>query len=91
MIPSWFLGSSPYLQLAQVILFAWGPALAAVVMRKWVFSSSLKGLGWNRKYYDYRWIGLTLLGPLGVLAGTIAMVFLLGNVFLIPGFGRIDS
>lgn len=90
MVPGWFLGSSPYLQLVQVILFAWGPALAAVVMRKWVFSSSLKGLGWNRKYYDYRWISLTLFGPLGVLIGTIALVFLLGNVFHIPGFGRID-
>lgn len=89
-LPQWVMEDNPFLQIIQIVLFSWGPALAAFVMRKWVFSTSLKGLGWNRKYYDYRWIAVTLLGPLVVLAGTIALVFLLGNVCHIPGFGRID-
>lgn len=90
MIPEWIMGYSEFLPLIQALLFSWGPALAAIVMKKWVFSTSLKGLGWNRKYYDYRWIFLTIFGPLGILAATIGLVFLLGNVFHVPGFGRID-
>lgn len=90
MIPQWWMGENEFLPLIQTVLFSWGPALAAIVMRKWVFSSSLKGLGWNRKYYDYRWILLTVFGPLGILFTTIGLVYLMGNIFHVPGFGRID-
>ncbi len=89
-IPEWVLPDSQFLPLIQVALYSWGPALAAIVMKKWVFSQSLKGMGWNRKYFDFRWIALTVFGPLGVVLGTLGLVFLLGNVLHVPGFGRVE-
>ncbi|MDP5170281.1 MAG: hypothetical protein NWR72_08540 [Bacteroidia bacterium] len=90
LIPEWFLSGSDFTPFLQIFLFGWGPAAAAVVMKKWVYSSSIKGLGWNRKYYDFRWITLTIFGPLAVMAATLGVVFLLGNVLNLPGFGRIE-
>ncbi len=87
---TWLLADSAFGQLLGLFLFSWGPALAAWLMRRWVDQKSLRGLGWNRKYYDFRWIALTIFGPLAVVAGTLGVIFLAGNMLSLPGFGRVE-
>lgn len=89
-LPPWFMDSGFFVPLLQVALFSWGPALAAVVMRRYVYQKGLRGLGWNRKHFDLKWIATTIFAPFGILAATIGLVFLLGNVLGLPGFGEVD-
>ncbi|MEL6624359.1 MAG: CPBP family glutamic-type intramembrane protease [Bacteroidota bacterium] len=71
------------------IAFAWTPALAAILTQQWVYKGSMAKYGWNRKRYSFRWIGLTILVPFVLVLGSLGVVFLLGNVFRIPGFGEV--
>ncbi|RMG70910.1 MAG: hypothetical protein D6722_07855 [Bacteroidetes bacterium] len=73
----------------SLLLYCWGPAAAAYILQKYLYQGSLSQFGWNRKHYSLRWIGLTLVLPVGVIAGTVLLVALLGNVLHLPGFGVI--
>ncbi|MEL6132003.1 MAG: CPBP family glutamic-type intramembrane protease [Bacteroidota bacterium] len=71
------------------IAFAWTPALAAIITQRWVYKESMAKYGWNRKRYSFRWIGLTILAPFILVLGSLGVIFLLGNVLHIPGFGEV--
>ncbi|MEZ4827289.1 MAG: hypothetical protein R3C61_13575 [Bacteroidia bacterium] len=72
-----------------LLAYSWGPALAVLVMQKLIYRESMARYGWNRKHYSLKWIVVTLFLPVAVVVGSIAMVFILGNVLNIPGFGRV--
>lgn len=90
LVPGWVGLEGLAGSILQAFTYSLGPFLAAIVMRKWVFQSSTAGMGWNRKYYDYRWIALTVFAPLAILAITLGIVYVMGNLLHTPGFGRIE-
>lgn len=73
----------------SLLAYSWGPALAVLVMQKLVYRESMARYGWNRKHYSLRWILTTLFLPIGVVLGSVAVVFILGNVLHVPGFGKV--
>ena len=75
--------------LLQLLLYSWGPAAAAFITQKYIYNGSIAAFGWNRKRYSFSWITYTMLAPVLVVLGTLGTIFLLGNVFHIPGFGQV--
>ena len=93
-LAQWLLpAGTPYGDLfgsmVSLLFYCWGPAAAAWLLQKYVYQESTARYGWNRKHYSLRWIAATLFLPLGVIAGTILLVALLGNLLHLPGFGVI--
>ena len=77
------------MSLAEVLVYSWGPALAAVVTQLLLYRGSMARYGWNRKRFSFRWIFIAMLLPVAVVASTVGVVFLLGNLAGIPGFGQV--
>ena len=75
--------------ILQLLLYSWGPAGATLLTQKFVFKESMARYGWNRKRYSFSWIFITIAVPILILLGTLGMVFLMGNVLHIPGFGQV--
>lgn len=75
--------------IINLLAYSWGPGLAAILIQKYVFRGSLAKFGWNRKRYSFNWILATVFLPIGVVLSTTAMVFILGNVLNVPGFGEV--
>ena len=75
--------------ILQLLFYSWGPAAATLLTQKFVFKESMARYGWNRKRYSFSWILITMIAPILILLGTLGTVFLMGNVFHIPGFGQV--
>lgn len=75
--------------LLKLLFYCWTPAAAAIITQKYMYKGSMARYGWNRKHFSFSWIALALFLPIGIIAGTIAMVFVLGNVMRLPGFGEV--
>jgi len=89
-IPSMFMDPEGIATLIlQAFLYSWGPAAAAYLVQKHIYKGSIAKYGWNRKRFNFSWIGKTILAPIGVLLGTLLFVFAMGNVLSIPGFGNV--
>ena len=89
-IPSLFMDQEGVGTLVlQALLYSWGPAAAAYFVQKSIYKGSLAKYGWNRKRFNFSWIGKSILAPIGVVLGTLAFVFAMGNVLSIPGFGQV--
>jgi len=92
--PAWFIlrGLDPdpvWIKAILALLYVWGPGLAAIITQAFIFGDSLKKIGYSRKSMSWRdWL-LCRLGPLGVFAGTLGIIYVLGNLMHIPGFGKI--
>ena len=72
------------------VLYMWGPALAVVSITSFGRKYSLKPYGWQFERIRWPWLIANALIPLGVLVMTLFMVYLLGNVAQIDGFGYLD-
>ncbi|MEM6800225.1 MAG: hypothetical protein AAF696_02415 [Bacteroidota bacterium] len=89
-IPSIFMDPEGISTLIlQVFLYSWGPAAAAYIVQKYIYKGSFARYGYNRKRFNFSWVFKTLLAPFGVVVGTILLVFFLGNLFHLPGFGQV--
>lgn len=77
------------LPFLRMVLYSWGPAFAVMIIKKLIYRESLSGLGWNRRYFSLRWIGIALAMPILIVAATLGTVFLLGNLMHLPGFGEV--
>lgn len=75
--------------ILQVFLYSWGPAAAAYIVQKYMYKGSFARYGYNRKRFNFSWVFKTILAPFGVVVGTLLLVFFLGNLFHIPGFGQV--
>lgn len=80
---------SPFKVLAQLFGYFWAPALAVILTEKWIFKGSLARYGWNRKRYSFERIFATIGLGITVVVGSLAVVFLAGNVLHLPGFGEV--
>ena len=75
--------------ILKLLMYCWAPAAAAIITQKYIYKGSMARYGWNRKHFSFSWIALTLFLPLGIIAATVFVVYLLGNVMGMPDFGVI--
>jgi membrane protease YdiL (CAAX protease family) len=92
-LPGWMgMDTSPesiFGQLLQILLYGWGPGLAVMVMTNVWGRGSLAAYGWSRKKLTFRWLLTSIAAPYGVGLAVLGLVFLLGNVIGLPGFGKV--
>ncbi|MDW3650425.1 MAG: CPBP family glutamic-type intramembrane protease [Bacteroidia bacterium] len=90
LIPSFFMDPEGMETLMlQVFLYSWGPAAAAYIVQKYIYKGSFARYGYNRKRFNFSWIFKSILAPLGVVIGTLVIVFMMGNLMGLPGFGQV--
>lgn len=98
---SWSVAGVAYLlhvtfgSLASLLIIAFGympaPACATLILQKLVYRSSLKPYGFTLKNLSRRWLLVTTVGfAWFIVLGTFVLIGILGNVFGIALFGRID-
>ncbi|MEZ4775494.1 MAG: CPBP family intramembrane glutamic endopeptidase [Bacteroidia bacterium] len=69
-------------------LFMWGPALAVFIIQKGIYKEPLANYGFSVKNFDYRFFFASMLTPVAAILIYFLVVFLLGNVAALPGFGH---
>ncbi len=68
-----------------------GPAYATLILQKLVYRSTLRPYGFTLKNISLRWLLLTTVGFAGfIVLGTFVVIAILGNVFGVALFGKID-
>jgi CAAX protease family protein len=68
-----------------------GPAYATLILQKLVYRVSLKPYGFTLKNLSPRWLLVTAVGfPWFIVLGTFVVIGILGNVFGLALFGRVD-
>jgi uncharacterized protein len=71
-------------------LFMWGPAVAVITLQLGVYKKKLRPYGWQFERIRWRWLLANALVPLLVILVTLAVIFVLGNLLGLDGFGRVD-
>jgi len=83
-------GSIPSLVIIAVCYMP-APAFATLILQKLVYRSSLQPYGFTLKNLSWPWLLLTTVGFTWVIVlGTFVVIGILGNVFGVALFGRID-
>ena len=68
-----------------------GPACATLIVQKLVYRDTLTPYGFTLKNISWRWLLITTLGFVWfIVLGTFVVIGILGNVFAVSLFGRID-
>jgi hypothetical protein len=70
--------------------YMWGPALAVLILQRLVYKQPLRPYGWQFERLRWPWLLGNLFTPLIVVLVTLGMIFLLGNLLGIDGFGHVD-
>lgn len=73
----------------QIFLYSWGPGLAVMLLTQFQEGRSLQHYGWTRKTLTFRSLATSIFAPLGIVLAVLLSVFLLGNLFHLPGFGEV--
>ncbi len=71
-------------------LFMWGPAVAVIILQLGFYKQKLRSYGWQFERIRWRWLLSNALIPLAVTLMTLGVIYLLGNLLGIDGFGRGD-
>ena len=98
---SWSVGLAvyllhiPYGSILFTVFIAFGfmpaPAYATLILQKLIYRESLKPYGFTLKNISWRWLLITTIGfTWFIVLGTFVVIGILGNVFGIAPFGRID-
>src|SRR5438552_1151050 len=83
-------GSIPSLLIIAVCYMP-APAYATVILQKLVYHGSLKPYGFMLKNLTLRWLLVTTVGfAWFIVLGTFVVIGILGNIFGVALFGRID-
>ena len=73
------------------VLFMPGPAFATVILQKLVYRETLTPYGFTLKNLSWRWLFITTVGFIWfIVLGTFVVIGILGNIFGVALFGRID-
>ena len=72
------------------VLYMPGPALATLIVQRYIYKEGFKQYGWTFDKKAIRWIFITPLIFLLLTIMTFVIVGLLGNTHLVPAFGQID-
>ena len=89
MIPQYVEIESLWAMLLVILLYMWGPGIAAWMIHKVVHGGKMQTLGFRSGRMDIKWLLAATVAPLGILAGLLGVVFLMGNVLSTPGFGQV--
>ena len=98
---SWSVGGATYLLhitygsipslLIIAVCYMPAPAFATLILQKLVYRGSLKPYGFTLKNLSLRWLLITTVGLAWfIVLGTFVVIGVLGNVFGVALFGRID-
>jgi CAAX protease family protein len=71
-------------------LYMPAPALATFVIQKFIYKEGFTQYGWTFNKKAAKWILFTPLLFLALTLLTLAIIGLLGNTHLVPGFGQLD-
>lgn len=83
-------GSIPSLLIIAVCYMP-APAFATLILQKVTYRGTLKPYGFTLKNLSLRWLLITTVGfAWFIVLGTFAVIGILGNVFGVALFGRID-
>ena len=83
-------GSIPSLVIL-VVCYMPAPAYATLILQKLVYRSTLTPYGFTLKNVSWRWVLITTVGfTWFIVLGTFVVIGILGNVFGLALFGRID-
>src|SRR6266404_2658546 len=83
-------GSIPSL-LTIAVCYMPAPAYATLILQKLVYRGSLKPYGFTFKNLSLRWLLITTVGfAWFIVLGTFVVIGILGNVFGVAVFGRVD-
>jgi len=83
-------GSIPFLVMIAVAYMP-APAYATLIIQKLIYHSSLQPYGFTLKNISLRWLLITTAGFVWfIVLGTFVVIAILGNVFGVALFGRID-
>jgi hypothetical protein len=67
------------------------PALAALIVQKLIYRGTLTSYGFTLKNISWKWLLITTVGFVWfIVLGTLALIGIVGNVFGIALFGRVD-
>jgi membrane protease YdiL (CAAX protease family) len=66
------------------------PAVATIIVQKWIYKSSLKEYGFTVRKESLRYFLLAAFFYLAFILLTVLIIYLLGNILGINGFGRIS-
>ena len=78
-----------YIVLA--VLFMPAPAYATLILQKLIYRDTLTRYGFTLKHLSWRWLMITTFGFAWLIVlGTFVVVGMLGNVFGVALFGRVD-
>lgn len=73
--------------IALNVFHLWVPGLAAIIVQSWVYQEPLSRYGWSRRGFGPKWILASIFGPYALIAAAIGVVYVMGNLFHVPGFG----
>ncbi len=78
-----------WVKLILAFAYIWGPGIAAITTHTFIHGESLSTIGYARKSIGWKQWLMSRLGPVVVLIFTLAIIYVLGNIFNIPGFGKV--
>ena len=71
-------------------LYMPAPAISALIVQKYIYQESLEQIGWKWSGINWKWIVLTIMLAISIILGTLAVMYLGGNLAGIPAFGTLD-
>lgn len=88
-LPQWFgMGAdNMFRPLIQLLFYSWGPALAVMFLINLMYGGDLASLGFSRKKMTFKWLFRAMFAPLAFVGALLGLVFVLGNMLHLPGFG----
>ena len=66
------------------------PAMAALIVQKYVYKEPLSEIGWMLKGIRWKWIVFTILISMSFILGTLGVVWIAGNGLGVSNFGTLD-
>jgi uncharacterized protein len=72
------------------LLYMTGPAIAAIIVQKFIYKTNIAGYGFPWPGFSWQYILLTFGLIWAIMIGTVLIIGLLGNVLQMEGFGQVD-
>lgn len=72
------------------VLYMWGPALAVLTLTRFGRKHSLRPCGWQFERLRWPWLLANALLPLAVVVLSLVLIFIMGNLGQVEGFGYVD-
>jgi len=90
-VPAWMgmAADNLFTPFVQLLFYSWGPALAVMFLINLMYGGDLASLGFSRKKMTFKWLFSAMAAPIAFVLSMIGLVFILGNLFHLPGFGQV--